>query len=499
MSNNKDPVENAFNDYFNNFFSTDKSSNSEQDPIQDIFTSVIDDYKSAFTQCANGYKKETDEKLPKPYRLGLIDLIIKTVKNTFDIKSYGESNVARCRLSISLVYSIYTGYKLYTLTRQLSYLFYSIPASMIISGLIKTQYTRDKINQLNYTMFMNNLRDEIRFIDLKMVSKGQGTAIAKVTIPLSSVDKNVLEVAFNATITNIKNIGSSKRLIQVTFDKGKTYIYQDIPKEDTVNRLEAVLIFYKAYPKFVNASENEVGTVYKFFTNIPKKKLTRLIPDIEHKLGIKKGSLELDFEGGYTLFNIKKEFIKQIYIDDIIKNVKRSEGMPVVIGLNRSNNVSVVLDLHRLQHMLIGGKTGQGKSSLLHSMIYSAMWWNDDVVFSMFDLKGTELRLYKDFSNCEVCTIEDTEELIKTVKTRILPQLERCYEEYKNRIKLFMSAGVKDLKGYIEKTGKVLPTYIVLIDEANNIRRILQKEMSGDKELKLLYARLETIINTLAN
>ena len=54
-------------------------------------------------------------------------------------------------------------------------------------------------------------------------------------------------------------------------------------------------------------------------------------------------------------------------------------------------------DILEQTHIMIGGTTGSGKSTLLHSIIYSALIHSPArVQFILIDLKGVELRRYKD-------------------------------------------------------------------------------------------------------
>jgi hypothetical protein len=479
------------------------------DPLKEMFESVWGQYADAGKHVAKEYKSVvkknrgggssgTDSfgsdgyKEPQAYRLGVVDLITRTARYAFDLNQY-EERLSQVRLIISTAYSMYVGYKLWQYNHSIYSIVFSLLASLGVSAVVKAQYIRDRINMLNYSMFKNGLKDSIRFVDFE-IHNGQGKASAKTSLPLSQINKEVLEVAFNATITSVKNVGQSKKRIIVEFDKSKSYIYGEIPKEDIANRLDAILHFYKSKPKFISAAETEIATTYKFFTQLPNKKLLRLIPDIEHKLALKKGSLELSLEDGYAVFNIRKEQIKQIWIDDLVREIKRpATGMPFVVGINRATNIPVIFDLHKIQHMLIGGKTGIGKSSLYHALIAFLMYWNDDIIFSMFDLKGSELRRYSDFANCQVCTILDGDGgLEDTVANHILPMLESVYADFRKRLKLFRDANVPDLESYINKTGHIIPTHIVLIDEVNTIKTAIEK--SVDKET---FKKIKMIIDTL--
>ncbi len=120
------------------------------------------------------------------------------------------------------------------------------------------------------------------------------------------------------------------------------------------------------------------------------------------------------------------------------------------------------------QHCLIAGKTGSGKSTLMHAMITSlALQYSpSEIQFYLIDFKkGVEFKLYDHYRlpHARVIAIESEREFGLSV----LEQLDR---ELKRRGDLFRDMSVQDVAGF-RKTGHPdpMPRILLLIDEFQEI------------------------------
>ena len=116
------------------------------------------------------------------------------------------------------------------------------------------------------------------------------------------------------------------------------------------------------------------------------------------------------------------------------------------------------------QHVLIAGKTGSGKSTMLHALITNAAlhYGPDELHFYLIDFKkGVEFKPYSTFQlpQARVIAIESEREFGLSV-------LERLDVELHRRGDLFRSAGVQNVKAYRDAhPAAVMPRILLIIDE----------------------------------
>lgn len=120
------------------------------------------------------------------------------------------------------------------------------------------------------------------------------------------------------------------------------------------------------------------------------------------------------------------------------------------------------------QHVLIAGKTGSGKSTMMHALItnLALMYSPDEVQFYLIDFKkGVEFKIYDhyDLPHARVIAIESEREFGLSV----LQQLDR---ELKRRGDLFRDLAVQNLAGY-RASGhpEPMPRILLIIDEFQEI------------------------------
>ena len=120
------------------------------------------------------------------------------------------------------------------------------------------------------------------------------------------------------------------------------------------------------------------------------------------------------------------------------------------------------------QHALIAGKTGSGKSTLMHALITSLAlnYSPNEIQFYLIDFKkGVEFKLYDHYKlpHARVIAIESEREFGLSV-------LEQLDAELKRRGDLFRDLSVQDLAGY-RGTGhpEPMPRLLLIIDEFQEI------------------------------
>jgi len=139
-------------------------------------------------------------------------------------------------------------------------------------------------------------------------------------------------------------------------------------------------------------------------------------------------------------------------------------GLKAPIGVVGADQVQY-LDLGKgtAQHALVAGKTGSGKSNLMHVIITSlALTFSPgELELYLVDFKkGVEFKDYATFQlpHARVIAIESEREFGLSVLRRLNAELQR-------RGDVFRAAGCTTLREYEEKTGNSMPRVFLLVDE----------------------------------
>lgn len=142
-----------------------------------------------------------------------------------------------------------------------------------------------------------------------------------------------------------------------------------------------------------------------------------------------------------------------------------ADGLEIPIGISDSGRIqSLVLGEGTSQHVLIAGKTGSGKSSLLHTMISSAAleYPPEELRLVLLDFKkGVEFQVYSELqlSHADIIGIESRREFGLST----LEYLDRILSA---RGEAFRQWGVQDLPSLKRKHPDIrLPRILIVIDE----------------------------------
>ena len=135
------------------------------------------------------------------------------------------------------------------------------------------------------------------------------------------------------------------------------------------------------------------------------------------------------------------------------------------------------------QHVLVAGKTGSGKSSMMHALITNlAMHYSpDEIQFYLIDFKkGVEFKAYAtyDLPHARVIAIESEREFGLSV-------LQRLDYELKRRGDLFREQGVQDVRGYRDANPEaVMPRIMLIVDEFQELF-VADDKLASDAALLL--------------
>lgn len=161
-------------------------------------------------------------------------------------------------------------------------------------------------------------------------------------------------------------------------------------------------------------------------------------------------------------------------------------GIDVALGrAGATKRQALQLGRGTSQHVLIAGKTGSGKSSLLHALItnVAVTYAPDEVELYLIDFKkGVEFKTYAAWAlpHARVVAIESEREFGLSV-------LERLDQELKLRGDAFRDAGVQDIEAYRDATGRKLPRILLVVDE---FQEFFVEDDKVAQEASLLFDRL---------
>jgi DNA segregation ATPase FtsK/SpoIIIE, S-DNA-T family len=152
---------------------------------------------------------------------------------------------------------------------------------------------------------------------------------------------------------------------------------------------------------------------------------------------------------------------------DAVWTRSSAQGINVPLGRSGARKVQELsLGRGTAQHALIAGRTGSGKSNLLHVLVSNAALWYSPSEIEMYLVdfkKGVEFKTYAAHAlpHARVIAIESEREFGLSVLRRLDAELTR-------RGGLFRDAGgggVQDVAAYRRETGRPMPRILLIVDE----------------------------------
>ncbi|HHQ4156179.1 FtsK/SpoIIIE domain-containing protein [Clostridium perfringens] len=309
-------------------------------------------------------------------------------------------------------------------------------------------------------------------------------------------------------IDNVLNM-LIEEIVEITQNKlGNTYdnIYEyNIENTESIEKLRLVSIF--GFPNLFDNSMMEkliniaisgpkcgVNLLIDYegvekcrvdLSSIKKLKNEMNVFKVSHDYYFKPEYFNFDFEYFENIFYYEeKEEIYKLLANDLLEKEKvgftlkslgsngvsenAAEELLIPIGRDNKGVVqSISLGKGVSHHGLIAGQTGSGKSTLLHTIILSCInnYTPDDLNIYLMDFKeGIEFKLYSKYRipHIKLIALESQVEFGESI-------LEFMVKEIQSRGKIFKANEVENLKGYKDKTGKIMPRILLIIDEFTNL------------------------------
>jgi hypothetical protein len=255
--------------------------------------------------------------------------------------------------------------------------------------------------------------------------------------PYSEVvqSREKLEHYWNTNIIRFDQHGTNKKVIFV-------YTQKVLGKE-----FKTLKALKEWNPQSLGISENDFYESHKFKVSCEFKDITANIKMLKDFLGAR-----VILQYPYITIKYRKPE-KIIPLPEVVN--QRKKGL--ILGVNMDTGKPFGFSWDSGIHFLVAGKTGAGKSVTAHTIIDSAMYYDTDMAWLMYDGKLVELARYKEFPNVQYTN--DMKEF-ESFLDKVLDIMKARYQEMSRQ-------KVSDY------TGKRL---IVCIDEIAVIRNTLGKK-----------------------
>lgn len=225
------------------------------------------------------------------------------------------------------------------------------------------------------------------------------------------------------------------------------------------------------------------------------------------------GRFVADYHKAAEVIKNKGLSFKDILAPDLFEHDSaRVLDIPMGVG-DEDAIISLRLGEGTSHHGLIGGGTGGGKSTLLHTLIMSSMlhYSPDQLHLYLMDFKGgTEFKIYESerLPHIQLLALDAMQEFGESILENLVAEMEKRSNEFKT------AGGYTKVEDYVRGTGKSMPRIFVIMDEfqilfddstnrkvamrsANHAKRIVTEGRAYGVHL-LMATQSTNIINTLA-
>ena len=259
--------------------------------------------------------------------------------------------------------------------------------------------------------------------------------------------------------------------------------------DDYKNKIEKLLEDFKVYGEVVSSVRGPISLEFEVLLK-PGIKLSKLL-DLKDEFCLYLGNQFVKLEGprdnkntvGIKIPNIDKYNVslREVFIDK--QDNLNKMNIPFVLG-KKDTGENIVDDLSKIQHLLIGGFTGTGKTNYINSLITTILMTKkpEEVKFLMIDMKGIDLNLYNGIPHLIYPVINNPKEAIDI--------LFKMNNELDNRYNKFISVSTKTITSYnkiVEKDNNLekIPYIVLIIDWIDDLL-LINKESCEDALIKLL-------------
>lgn len=249
-------------------------------------------------------------------------------------------------------------------------------------------------------------------------------------------------------------------------------------------KIQEILKNYGISSTYESATVGPAVTQYEFKLAPGTKisELSGLSKEIAMGLAVKQVSIA-PVEGKTTIgIQVPNAQIKAVSLDEVLEKSEK-KGVSVALGKDLNGN-AVNADILDMQHVLIGGSTGSGKSASINSMITSLIqsYPPDLVKLVLIDPKKVELKAYEGLPHLAQDIITDPHQADAALK-KLCETMDKRYET-------FSKVGVRNIKAYNnlvddynnehpDKPQKYMPYIVIIIDELADLMMTAGKSVEA--------------------
>ena len=246
----------------------------------------------------------------------------------------------------------------------------------------------------------------------------------------------------------------------------------------TAEMLEKTLAEYDIQAKVVDIHVGPTVTLFELSLQSGTKlsSVSNLDKEISLALSAKQVRIEAPIPGKNTIgIEIPNQSVGIVNLADIL-NTTEPTGVSIALGVDTEGKAHQA-DILKMQHVLVAGSTGSGKSAFINSAISSILmnYKPNEVKLILIDPKRVELNQFEGIPHLLMPIVNDPQEA-----SNVLQQL---VGEMEKRYKILSNARVKNIESYNQKAkaaGERQMHYIVcIVDELADLMQVAGKEVES--------------------
>ena len=264
----------------------------------------------------------------------------------------------------------------------------------------------------------------------------------------------------------------------------------EIELQDTAAHLQETLADFHIMADVVGWVAGPTVTLFKVDlpAGVRVSRVTALSDDIALALAAPGVRIFAPIPGtNYVGIEVPNRTRQTVFLGDVLKD---ADGGPLLMAIGKDvEGTSIITDLAKMPHLLIGGTTGSGKSVSINAMIMSILMRATpaEVRFIMIDPKRVEFTPYNGIPHLYVPVVTEAKEAASALAWGVA--------EMERRLKVFSKVGARNIGQYNakvhaalesaeateepvpEELATQLPYIVIIIDELADLMMNVGKEV----------------------